>query len=220
MLNKLDLAKKFELVVQQEIKNYQDSLDFVLGSINEIKESIFKLRQDLVDRCAKIHSEQRSLKSELDKVKGDLDSISKKLHSSFSDQINVNERNAIEMRDITSAFIGKISVDNNIKSKIDDLTIEIKRIKFEDERKIQLINNNIDDCFKRASKEIFKVKKEIIEAPTEASIVRVQLEEKIASHSVDVAGIMKELQIFKRENYITQKKLENIYMLIERLKKS
>ncbi len=58
-----------------------------------------------------------------------------------------------------------------------------------------------------------------MDAPTEASLVRNELEQKIYAHKVDVSGIMKELTVFKKENVVIEKKLENIYTLIERLQK-
>jgi len=56
MLNKNDLAKQFELVVKQEIKNYQDSLNFVLQSIDELKKDIKQLNSDMLENYALIHS--------------------------------------------------------------------------------------------------------------------------------------------------------------------
>ena len=82
------------------------------------------------------------------------------------------------------------------------------------------ISTSFDNIRLRLSKDIKKLKDEMDSAPSDSIQVGKDLEEKIASHAVDVSGIMKELNIFKKENYITQKKLENIYTLIERLQKS
>lgn len=219
MLKKTDLAKQFELVVKQEIKNYQDSLNFVLQSIREIRESIEKSRIEYLENYASIKGKHDSLLIELNGVKESLASLNQRFESSLSDQRKLNERNYLEIRDISSHLISSNSAKNNFESKISDLNYQIDKIIKNEEKNNKIVNDNLDGLLKRFREQILKMKNEILEAPTEASFVKKELEEKMARHKVDVAGIMRELSIYKKENYITQKKIENIYTLIERLKK-
>lgn len=219
MLKKSDLAKQFELVVQQEIKNYQDSLNFVLQSLNELRDSIRQVQEESLKNHAKIHSMQTQLSIELQSVKEVSLSIGLRLEKSLNDQRTVNERNAYEMRDIADAVLTKIRRDDQLEEKIKSLWNAIGDVNHSVEKNQKIFNYTADDLLHKLNNAILKVKKEILEAPTEASLVKTQLEEKLACHTVDVAGIMKELNIYKKENYVTQKKIENIYTLIERLKK-
>ena len=219
MLNKLDLAKKFELVVQQEIKNYQDSFNNVLNSINELRDSLDSLRSEVSCKFAKIQSSQGTLASEIYSIKEHSLSTSDILNRSINDQRVLNERINCKILDIESENIQKHNAFIRNKDSLDVLDRNIHRIENSFEKNIISINQNLDDLFKRFMSALDKNKRDIMELPSESSLIKRDLEEKIASHSVDVVGIMKEIQIFKRENYITQKKLENIYTSIERLKK-
>ncbi len=220
MLKRNDLAKQFELVVQQEIKNYQDSLNFVLQSIKELKEEIIRVRNESLESSAKLHSEHNDLAIQLQNLKNAFAVLNQGFLSASCDQRIVNERNVIEMRDISTAIHTKINIDNRLQLKIEDVWNHISKVRRQLEDKDIALNNIIDDLLRRFRNEIQKAKKEILEAPSEASLVKIHLEEKIASHTVDVSGIMRELKIYKHDNMVTQKKIENIYTLIERLQKA
>lgn len=217
MLKRNDLAKQFELVVQQEIKNYNDSLNGILDSIRTLKKEIREVSENNLENYGAIHSIQTNLSIELENIKDFLKILAEKLDRHFNDQTVVNERNALEMRDITSAFHQKISMYNNIDSKIKALCDHINSVEDLVEGNHRVINDNLDDIMRRFRQEILKAKKDILDAPTEAAIVRKELEEKIVAHTVDVAGIMRELRLFKHDNMVNEKKIENIYTLIGRL---
>src|SRR5712671_221880 len=220
MLKRNDLAQQFELVVQQEIKNYQESLNFVLQSIKELKEEIIRVRHGSLENYAKFHSEHNNLAIQLQNLKVTVDTLNQSSLRTSCDQRTVNERNAIEMRDISSAIHTKISSENHFQEKIDNVWDTVRDLRRQSEYKDRVLNDSSDDLIRRFRNEIQKAKKEILEAPSEASLVKTQLEEKIASHTVDVSGIMRELKIYKHDNMVTQKKIENIYTLIERLQKA
>lgn len=219
MLKRNDLAKQFELVVQQEIKNYNDSLNYILQSLRDLKDEIRHVREESLENHAAIHGLQNDMSIEIKALKESLVALSLRFERSLNDQRVVNERNALEMRDITSTVINKLSLENNFKHEIANLWNEIFKLKDKTDTSNRVLNDNLDDLLRRFRQEILKMKQEILEAPTEASLVRTQLDEKIAAHKVDVAGIMRELTIYKKDNLIVQKKIENIYTLIERLQK-
>ena len=220
MLKRNDLSKQFELVVQQEIKNYQDSLNFVLQSIKELKESIKESNDQFLETYASLHSEQNEIKIELQNLRDVFMESYKSFHNHINDQRVVNQRNQTQILSLTNEFLKKINFDGNFQNKFENLWSEISNLKYKTDTSQKVLNDNLDDLFRRFRKEILKAKQEILDSPSEASLVKTQLEEKIVSHTVDVAGIMRELRIYKHDNMITQKKLENIYTLIERLKKS
>lgn len=220
MLKKTDLSKQFELVVQQEIKNYQDSLNFVLQSIRELKDTIEEVRNESLENHGLLHSLQGDLAIDLQNLRESFNTFKQNAESTFTDQRLFNERNTLEMRDLGSAFYKKICADTHFNEKIIGLWEALGSLRQDSELKDRIINDNLDDLLRRFRQEILKSKKEIIESPSEASLVKKQLEEKIASHTVDVAGIMRELKIYKHDNMVTQKKIENIYTLIDRLNKS
>ena len=217
MLKRNDLAKQFELVVQQEIKNYNDSLNGILDSIRNLKIEIKEVSKNNLENYGAIHSAQTNLSIELENIKDFLKILAEKFDRHFNDQTVVNERNALEMRDIKGAFHSKKIIDDNVNSKIKALSDQIYSVEALVEGNHRVTNDNLDDIMRRFRQEILKAKKDILDAPTEAALVRKELEEKIVSHTVDVAGIMRELRLFKHDNMVAEKKIENIYTLIGRL---
>lgn len=220
MLKKSDLAKQFELLTQQEIKNYQDSLNSVLQSIRELKEEIKDLKKESQENHAAIHSIQNGMNIEIQYNREEINRLRQKVEGFIFDQRTVNERNAKEMLDVADAIHRKISYDTRINKRLDDVSDNIRLVGNLLDNTRQRLSDTADDLSRRFLNAVARVKQEIIDHPTEASLVKRQLEEKIAAHKVDVAGIMRELTIYKKENMVTEKKIENIYTLIGRLQKT
>ncbi len=218
MLKKSDLSKQFELVVQQEIKNYNDSLGQVFQAINGLKEQLKSLEEQSLENYALVSSQQKQLEIEFQLLKKDLSSSFSSLGSHVNDQKVINERNNYKIIEISDAVERKIKIDSNVQNQLNKLNNDIFNNKSELSDALSRMHSLLDDLLLRFRKEILKAKREILEAPSEASLVRTQLEEKLAAHTVDVDGIMRELQHFKKSTYIVEKQIENIYTLIERLK--
>lgn len=219
MLKKSDLAKQFELVVQQEIKNYQDSLNFILQSINELRESVRQIQQESLENHALIHSMQGDLAIELQSLKSGHVDLNRSFLSRLCDQKDFNDRITFETKGQANLIKDQAELVSSYQMKFDAISQELKGLKEKTELNNRIFQDNLDDLLRRFRQEILNTKNEILEMPTEASLIKVQLEEKLSSHLVDVDGIMRELRIFKSDNMITQKKIENIYTLIGRLSK-
>lgn len=220
MIQKNHLVKQFELLTQQEIKNYQDSLNFVLQSINELKDSIEEIRQNSLENYAAIHSVQVHMGIELEHIKNNLENINQRVDRNCNDQKSVNEKNNFEINNIKNEISLKVSRDNNFEKKLIHISTTIDRVKEISDKNRNSLGEISDNILRKFSNDLIKTKNEILNSPSEASLVKKILEEKIDSHKVDVAGIMRELMIYKKENVVTEKKIENIYTLIDRLKKS
>lgn len=220
MLKKSDLAKQFELLTQQEIKNYNDNLNNVLDSIRQLKEEIREVHQESLENHAMIHSIQGTIAIEVEHLKDACKKMAEHFDRTFNDQRVLNERNSADFQDLINVYTHQITRENQIDEKLKDLSKHVVRLESDSLDNQKILNDNLDDILRRFRQEILKTKKEIMDAPTEASLVRRELEEKIALHKVDVSGIMRELRIYKHDNMVTSKKIENIYTLIERLKKS
>ena len=64
-----------------------------------------------------------------------------------------------------------------------------------------------------------KSKEDILSQPSDIHLYKHAIEEKIYSHAVDVEGLLKEIRISNKERYILEKKIEHLYILIDRLEK-
>lgn len=219
MLKKADLSKQFELVVQQEIKNYQDSLNFVLQSINELKEEIKNVHAESLENYALIHSQHNDLAAQLETIRNKQTESNKKLDNHINDVEVFKKKATDEIEIYALRSIANSNSNEFNKNCITDLKHNIDVLEDEIKGHSLTISNSFDCIQFKLAKDLKKMKDEILSMPSDSQLVRNELDEKITSHRVDVAGIMKELRIFKHDNMVTEKKIENIYTLIERLKK-
>ena len=219
MLKKSDLSKQFELLTLQEIKNYQDSHNFVLQSIRELREEIEHLKQESLENHAVVHSIQCGMAIEIDHNREQINNFRLRHDGYYNDQRAENKKNALDSIEIIKTQKALQTLSQKFKDRFDFIITQIDQLTKVSNKTNERLSYCVDDLLRRFSSDIEKVKKEIIDAPTEASLVKTQVQEQIESHKVDVIGIMKELTIFKKENFVIEKKLENIYTLIERLQK-
>ncbi len=64
-----------------------------------------------------------------------------------------------------------------------------------------------------------KLKQEILSSPTDLPEIKKELEQKLEIAYVDFQAVMKELEAIKISSFFQEKKIENIYTLIDRLEK-
>ncbi len=219
MLKKADLAKQFEHVVKQEIQNYQNSLNDVLQSIRDVKISIEQVHNEALENYALIHRQQQSLESRFCDVYKHMDDRFKKHSNQFDDFERVRNNLMDRISLIGSDVAYQIQKNETNMNRMDHLSGNLETI--EDEvRGFSLgISATFENIRVKLSKELLKMKEEILSKPSEAIAMKSELEDKINSHKVDVAGIMKEIKTYKKEMMISEKKIENLYTLVGRLKK-
>ena len=219
MLNRNDLAKQFELVVKQEIKNYQDSLNFVLQSIDELKKDLVHLNSDMLANYALIHSQHNDLAIQIQ--------VERMLHIELRQHVSSFINDSQDFKEKITKELGLLwdsSLINSRKNEYNENKMKCIREEFEKKEKefishSFMVRNACDDMQNKLKKELCNFKDEILSRPSEALQLQSHFEEKINTHRIDVAGIMKELLVMKKENMITEKKLEHVYTLIDRLQK-
>jgi len=219
MLKRNDLAKQFELVVQQEIINHNDQLLNTNLSLNELRKSLADQKKELEDYKAFCKSEDIKRSSHFDR-------LSSIVENNRSDAMS-------KMNDI-------LQVLSFVNKRLDDSLCLIKNLDsvlVHEKEKIMEIVKFHYNCFEVISKELKELKSSIAKVlaesvenfnkykaemaakPSEAEKVKKELLEIIATQKIDFVGLMKEIQAYKKEAFIKEKKLENIYTHIERLDK-
>lgn len=219
MLKKSDLSKQFELVVQQEIKNYQDSLNFMLQSIRELKESIDQIRSESLENYALIHSQNISLENQLQGLRESYSNSQKKFQSHVNDFEFFKQKATDEI-----SMHGYRSIENSRKNEFNENQIHQTNGVLETiENKMRGYSLDISVALENArvnlKSDLKKLKEEILSIPSDSIQLKKDLEEKLDSHKIDVSGVMREISALKKNQFVTQKMIENIYTLIERLKK-
>jgi hypothetical protein len=217
MLSRKDLSKEFELVVKQEIKNYNDTVLSTNLSLNKCHQEI----EDL-SRIIEIRFSEQDNKLLEKEIKFDLhkDSIDKSIHQIIK-LIGNLESKLISYESFFSDFRSNIEekyteknevyrLINDIGSALTDVNLKILQIKEDYSHQIKLL-------IIKFKYEFEEFKKEILDKPSELQVIKKELEKKIAGVSVDSEGVLKEIRICKKDSLIIDKKIENIYTLIERV---
>ena len=217
MLKKSDLAKQFELITQQEIINYKNSLSQIFEKLELLKKEVIEIKEKNHDSLAAIDARFQQLESAFSVYKDSVAVDVKRLYMQQSDQAveSLNYQRAFNQ--MLAEFNARTMHLGNVRENFANVHEQIDKHGQFNKALHEHVQRKLDEIPLAIKKSAEKVKDEILNAPSEASIVRTQLEEKIDSHKVDVQGIMRELQIYKKEAFIVQKKIENIYTLIARL---
>lgn len=219
MLKRNDLVKQFELVTKQEIKNYQDQFNAVLQQIRDIKISLDNIQKKYLEKYALLHSAQGEILQQIEAIKQKCDLRSAKLDRIESDQSFVNHQNCGIFAEINKAIIKKQEDQSFFHKKIDSIWTEIYKLNANAKSTENVIAENSSSLTKRLAKSIEQTKEEIKSAPSQYDKLKTEMNAKLMSAVVDSAGLLREIAVIKKENTIFEKKIENLYILIERLKK-
>jgi len=217
VLKRKDLSKEFALVVQQEIKNHNDA-------VLECNIAVESLCQKLKDVDANVSKRHNDSKIAIENLHETIKFLYKKGEDSLSQafrEIHDLEKESKENFSCFKDIIDKrdsyfLSVDGfkAFENKIDQWLAQVKgsfsRQKEYLEEKIgevslklyTLIGDVEQQCLKELSTE--KDKRQEIDAAIDLNVIH-------------LAGIKKENDINKKDIYLLQKNIENIYTQIERI---
>lgn len=217
MLTRNDLAKQFELVTKQEIKNYQDSYNNVLQSVRDLQDEIKNVHELSLENHAFLHSQQHHSAILIENLCKAFEESSQKMERFINDQKEMNERLQEEVLFAGDSARGNSSRQKDLLKWLYEVRDCCDSLRLKTDNNFKIVDGYFSDLLNKFRQEISDAKNEILNAPTELQFVKTQLEEKIAEHKVDVAGIMRELLVYKKDSVITQKKIENLYTLVKRL---
>lgn len=219
MLKKNDLAKQFELVVQQEVKNHNDQILASNLSINKVREDLEKFREEQGIINAALASEMSRLKIQINEFSKVLGSLVAKLSSSHNDLNSVRENfetqsvlNARVLQECKAALQAQEKDAKTTQVKIAFLEETINNIPKTLHAFSERIEKKSMDC-------AHKIKEEVLNRPSEAKAVKEELSKRLEIDRIDFEGVTRDLLGVKKANFINEKKIENIYTLLDRLTK-
>ena len=214
-LIKEELIKRFDSVVRDEIKRHDLSVERSDKDICLLKELFVGFKKD--HESLRIQH-KASFKETQDLFVEDC----KKQENSFDDQRRFIRENSKIVDELMEDFKNKIDefVSSEAFKEYGDhinesfLTLNKKIIRYSNDQEESLFNFKnklmifLDGFKDLCTKRLGNAKKEFI-----------SLSEKFEEYRVDAVGILRELQVYKKTVFIMQKKIENLYTLIERLNK-
>ena len=218
MLSRNDYAKKFELVVKQEVKNHNDQMLATNISINNLKLSVDNVRDNIDSHKAKYYSEISLLKADVEKLKA------------ISQQNQVNDKG---LKDLLDNSLAKLNEEiknlqkagSFLASKMDDINAHIIKIENHHIESKENIKNLIHSNSLQNHRDMLDLKniltfdiKELSNANSPSDQMKEEILSKVDIFKVDNDGLMKEIQVLKNQKFVLEKNVENLYTQIERLK--
>lgn len=220
MLKRSDLSKQFELVVQQEIKNFQDASYQMNQTLNELNSKIENIEKTTSSNNALLESKHKSLSIQVEILLSQYNQNQKRLDSHITDTSSITHKIGENLHSVATYTIDAHKKNDHAMSLLtllrDSITSLQEQIK---ERSINL-QSNLDQFDRSLSSKFANFKQQIIDLPSDSEDIRKEFREKLASHKVDVEGITKEFKVNRKEFMVIEKKLESIYTLIDGLKKT
>lgn len=219
MLKRNDLAKQFELVVQQEIKNHNDVLLATNLSINEFREDLGEIKKNQVRVNSSFASEISKINQNQLELSEILSKISQKLSSHLNDTRVLNERNAHDYQILIEGFERTLKENAKLQERLIQSQSEQAKLRVLMKELAKSVSQELDQWNKKFGDDLKRTKNEILSLPSESQLIKRELEEKIAASTIDCEGLIKEVQVCKKSAFIVEKKIENLYTLIERIDK-
>ncbi len=219
MLKRSDLAKQFELVVQQEIKNFQDSLNGILQSIRDLDSAHLDTKSQCFENYAVIHSQQSAIDSRLNEFENKYNErLMNQLRSmnDLSVDISLEREKVIDLEESYLAQEKRIAFfetnSHETDKCISTLEEEIKAI-------TSLVEFDLNSTKAKIEAQLKRTQAEIMSKPSDVEVLKQEFTQRIDVHAIDVAGLMRELRALRKDLMIEGKKVEAIFMILDKMKK-
>lgn len=219
MLKRNDLAKQFELVVQQEIKNFQDVSYQINQTLNDLHSKIQLLEKTQSSNNAILESQQKALSIQLEVFLKISENTQQRLESHINNNLCVFQSLMGMIEALNDGFSILNETCKDQKDRMDLLNDSIRNIEKHRNTDFLGFNTSIEQSEFKITQQMAALKKEILDLPSESDSLRSEMVEKINTHRIDVEGVLKEVRVTRKEVMILQKNIEAIYSLIDGLKK-
>lgn len=206
-----------ELRTAQEIKNHKDWM-------YDIGQQIQSLSQNMVDLS--LNHEKVLAKSESDKkeiliafenfqenVRNNLDNFCQRIGDLESRCIHLQIILGDKLNEMSNKFISKENHHEDLLKQINKLDVLLNILK----ENHDFINTEFSSVRSHIDNHIHNIRKEI-PSIEEFKPLKKEIEEAIQVININFSGLVKEIALIKKDVAYDQKKFENVYTLIERLK--
>jgi hypothetical protein len=218
MLKRNDLAKQFELIVQQEIQNHNASILATNQAINGMKDQIQNLIHEFARHTSRNDAWFKRTHDEFLRVERILDKKIRENKINIDCQKEANEASKRYMWEGLEELEAKVLDLDEFQNYKDSTKMELAEVL----KTVREQNDYMKAALYKIKTELDKTAnnfiKEIMEKPDHLWDVKAELEEKIKSAVIDSKGVLKELQVHKKEAFVMEKKIENIYDTIKKIK--
>jgi len=217
VLKRKDLSKEFSLIVQQEIKNHNDAvlecniaIEALVQKLKEADENVSRRHEDSKVAISQLHENIKFLykkgEDSLSQAFREIHDLEKECKSSLS-----SLRDLIEKRD---SYFLTLDGFKAFENKVDQWLAQVKG---SFSRQKEYFEEKLESLEARCQSMIARVEKECMDRLSIERNKRQEIDSALDLSSIHLTGAMKEIEINKKDIYLIQKNLENIYTQLERL---
>jgi hypothetical protein len=207
-----------DLRVAQELKNNRDFIYQTNQYLQSLSQGIVSLSLQHESVIAKSESDKKSTLIEFEKI---CDKVDRKLHQidqRMGDLESKNIKDIDNLKYIINEMMKSFVVREQFSEQITDVNYRVKKIS---DNVTQFIDSTIisnAQIYAHIKSEIKKVKVDLTPIVPEVDPVKKAIDERFDVFKVDFEGLAREIAILKKAIAYDEKRFENIYTLIQRLK--
>ena len=202
--------------VEQEIKNYKDLMYEAHQKINAVNEGMVSLSIQHEKSKAQLANDGKVLLIFFENLKESVESLVKDVLRRMGDA----EQALFKVLDQFNTLREEVEVHYLTKEDFEEAFNNLDRTVIANRLQQTLKNDNFNQYFEhlkaKAIEDLKNLRKEL--APITPEVDQAQLDEKFNLWKVDFDGLVREIAFLKQAVGYDQKKFENVYTLIGRLK--
>lgn len=206
-----------ELRVSQEIKNHQKWMYDIGQKIQLITKNLGSLSLQLENSQSKLESEKKEILIAFENLQEDvvnkLDNFSQRIGDLESRCIHLQMVLGDKLSELSNKFISKENHHEDLLKQINKLDVLLKILK----ENHDFTNTEFVSVRGQIDNHIHNIRKEI-PSIDEFKPLKKEMEEAFQVINLNFTGLVKEIALIKKDVAYDQKKFENVYTLIERLK--
>lgn len=207
-----------EIRAAQELKDARDFQYNTNQTLNSLKEGIISLSMQHEKVMAKCDSDRKALLIEFENLRewilASFKEMNKRLGDAESKLFEVLDAFTDLREEAGSCYLTR----EDFVESFDELEQKICSNHLKQTMKSDHLLGSFDQLKGQAKLDLENLRKELTPVPPEVDPVQAQIDERFAVFKIDFDGLVKEISLLKRAVFYDQKKFENVYTLIERLK--
>lgn len=206
-----------DIRVAQELKNHQDFVYQTNQSLQNLSTSLVSMSLLHEKAKSQFFNQKKELEIQFENLKqtvttqlseflqrmGNLETKCAQIAERLEDQLDDFSKDYLTKESFVNAFYPEVQ-------KIEGLTKELGKKNSYMETEFSRTRSYVDDRVEEVRKEIPSVE--------EFKPISKKMDETFQSFKIDFSGLVKEIALLKKQASYSQKKFENVYTLIERLK--
>ena len=217
-LQKKELAQEFSLLVQQEIKNHNDSLLASNMAIDDFRRQLLDLKTQYEKLTNSVRADISTQSTDLTNLE---DSINEALKAVIRD---LNDSTALSKRQVESlcrsigsreSYFLTLQGFEEFKEKIAQWVANIDRLFFQQK---DAYSQEISKISEKLQNSIEISRSSVEKSINEEKEAREKQEKTFDIFALNFEGLKRENEVLKKRCFIIEKNIENIYTQIERSK--